>query len=192
VKSRKLVIAILFTIGAPVYLAALPNPVAGSQTITDAQTTSLNRLVDDLFNGFGAKGTPIDECVEDPVPDHSFEDNKFIFNEIETVEDGIGPVYNALGCGDCHNNPLVGGLSQVRELRAGHLINGSFVNPPGNQNQWLIQLRAIDARRAVAHYQRCDPAPRGDRRHVRKKQLQPVGPRPKGGPHGVFEFAIKT
>ena len=145
----------LFTVGAPVCLASLPNPVAGSQTITDAQTTSLNRLVDDLFNGFGAKGTPIDECVADPVPGRSFEDNKFIFNEIETVEDGIGPVYNARGCGDCHDNPLVGGISQVRELRAGHLVNGSFVNPPGNQNQSLIQLRAI----AASIQERLDVAP---------------------------------
>jgi CxxC motif-containing protein (DUF1111 family) len=145
----------LFTVGAPVCLAILPNPVEGSQTITDAQTTSLNRLVDDLFNGFGAKGTPIDECMADPVPGRSFEDNKFIFNEIETVEDGLGPVYNAPGCGDCHNNPLVGGISQVRELRAGHLVNGSFVNPPGNQNQSLIQLRAI----AASIQERLDVAP---------------------------------
>ena len=142
-KSLKLVIALLFTVGALVCLATLPNSVAGSQTITDAPTTDLVRDTDDLFNGFGAKGTPIDECVSPPVANRSFEDNKFIFSEIETLDDGLGPTYNAPGCADCHDNADVGGLSQIRELRAGHLVNGAFVNPPGGSS--LIQLRAIAA-----------------------------------------------
>src|SRR5262245_58570079 len=154
-KSLKLVIALLFMVGALVCLATLPNSVAGSQTITDAPTTDLVRDTDDLFNGFGAKGSPIDECVAPPVANRSFEDNKFIFNEIETVEDGLGPTYNAPGCGDCHDTSDVGGTSQMRELRAGHLVNGVFVNPPGNQNQSLIQLRAL----AATIQERLDVAP---------------------------------
>jgi CxxC motif-containing protein (DUF1111 family) len=104
----------------------------------------LNKLTDDLFNGFGAKGSPIDECVADPVPGRSFEDNKFIFNEIETVDDGLGPTYNAPGCGDCHDTPDFGGQSQIRELRVGTTVNGVFTAPPG-QNSSLLQLRAIAA-----------------------------------------------
>ncbi len=144
-RSLKLLVVMLFTVGALVCLATLPNSVSGSQTITDAPTTDLNRLTDDLFNGFGTKGAPFDECAREPVPGATFEDNKFIFNEIETVEDGLGPVYNAPGCGDCHDNADVGGLSQIRELRAGTISNGVFINPPGNQNTSLIQLRAIAA-----------------------------------------------
>ena len=144
-KSLKLVVVVFFTVGALTFLATLPNSVSGSQAITEALTTDLDKRTDDLFNGFGTKGAPVDECVADPVPGRSFEDNKFIFNEIETVDDGLGPVYNAPGCGDCHDNPDFGGQSQMRELRAGHLVNGAFVNPPGNQNQSLIQLRAISA-----------------------------------------------
>jgi CxxC motif-containing protein (DUF1111 family) len=142
-KTLKLVVVMLFAVGALTFLATLPNSVSGSQTITDAPTTDLNRLTDDLFNGFGARGNPVDECVADPVPNRSFEDNLFIFNEIETVEDGLGPTYNAPGCGDCHDSSDIGGLSQIRELRAGHLSGGVFVNPPGGQS--LIQLRAIAA-----------------------------------------------
>jgi CxxC motif-containing protein (DUF1111 family) len=97
----------------------------------------------DLFNGFGARGTPIDECVADPVPGRSFEDNKFIFAEVETAEDGLGPTYNEASCGRCHDNPIVGGSSQLRELRAGNTVNGVFTEPPGNQNRSLIQLRAL-------------------------------------------------
>jgi CxxC motif-containing protein (DUF1111 family) len=154
-KSLKIVIAMVFVVGALVCLATLPNPVAGSQAVTEAPTTDLVRATDDLFNGFGTKGTPIDECVTPAVPEASFEDNKFIFSEIEGVDDGLGPVYNDRSCGSCHDNPDVGGISQIRELRAGHLVNGVFVAPPGNQNQTLIQLRAI----AAPIQERLDVAP---------------------------------
>jgi CxxC motif-containing protein (DUF1111 family) len=43
---------------------------------------------------------------------------------------GLGPVFNARACSDCHQNPVSGGASQFTELRAGHLdTNGNFVNP---------------------------------------------------------------
>ena len=142
-KSLKLVIALLFTVVALVCLATLPNSVSGSQTIVAALTTDLNQLTDDDFNGFGARGTPIDECVAEPVPLRSFEDNKFIFSESETPDDGLGPVYNDVGCVSCHQNGGAGGSSQTRELRAGNLVNGVFVEPPGNQNRSLVQLRAL-------------------------------------------------
>ena len=69
----------------------------------------------DLFNGFGALGTPIDECVAEPEPPTArgngrFEDNKFIFSERETVEDGLGPTYNDVGCVECHQSVDVGGI----------------------------------------------------------------------------------
>jgi CxxC motif-containing protein (DUF1111 family) len=144
-KSLKIIVVMSFAVVALVCLATLPNPVSGSQAVTNAPTTQLSQLIDDLHNGFGAKGTPIDECVADPVPNRSFEDNKFIFEEIETPDDGLGPTYNDRGCGSCHNNPMVGGSSQTRELRAGNTVNGVFTEPPSNQNRSLIQLRALAA-----------------------------------------------
>ena len=55
---------------------------------TEALTTDMDAKTDDLFNGFGVKGTPIDECVAEPEPPTArgngrFEDNKFIFSERE-------------------------------------------------------------------------------------------------------------
>ena len=44
-----------------------PQPVEG-QTATEALTTDMDAKTDDLFNGFGVKGTPIDECVNEPEP----------------------------------------------------------------------------------------------------------------------------
>src|SRR5579859_5910305 len=42
------------------------------------------------------------------------------FEEIEQISDGLGPLYNAQSCRECHQNPVSGGASQVSELRVGH------------------------------------------------------------------------
>ena len=73
-----------------------------------------------------------------------FDLDRGIFDEFELIEDGLGPVYNAQACRECHQNPVSGATSQVTELRAGHLnAFGNFVDPPGGS---LINDRAIDAR----------------------------------------------
>ena len=52
------------------------------------------------------------------------------FDTTETIADGLGPVYNAQACRECHQNPASGGGSQVTELRVGHRdAKGNFVNP---------------------------------------------------------------
>jgi CxxC motif-containing protein (DUF1111 family) len=63
------------------------------------------------------------------------------FEERETIDDGLGPVYNAQACAECHQNPVTGAISQVTELRAGHFDGLLFVNHPGGS---LISDRAID------------------------------------------------
>jgi CxxC motif-containing protein (DUF1111 family) len=55
---------------------------------------------------------------------------------------GLGPVYNAQSCAECHQNPISGSVSQINELRAGHLdADGNFVDAPCGS---LINDRAID------------------------------------------------
>jgi hypothetical protein len=53
------------------------------------------------------------------------------FDGAEGVPDGLGPIYNAQSCRECHQNPIWGGASQVTELRVGHRGPGGrlFVNP---------------------------------------------------------------
>ncbi|HEV2207024.1 MAG TPA: di-heme oxidoredictase family protein, partial [Candidatus Acidoferrales bacterium] len=52
------------------------------------------------------------------------------FDEVEQLSDGLGPLYNAQSCRECHQNPLSGGESQVSELRVGHLgPDGRFLTP---------------------------------------------------------------
>ena len=123
-----------------------PQSVEG-QAATEALTTDNDAKTDDLFNGFGVKGTPVDECVAEPEPptargNGTFEENKFIFSERETIDDGLGPTYNDVGCVECHQSVDVGAFSQTMEFRAGHLVNGAFVDAPGGQ---LIHARATDS-----------------------------------------------
>jgi CxxC motif-containing protein (DUF1111 family) len=107
---------------------------------TDAPTADLDRVAFDenlLHNGFTQFGNPV---VGEPVAGRSFRDNKLIYEEQESIGDGVGPTYNALSCAECHQNPTTGAISQVTELRAGHLSNGNFVDAPGGS---LIHSRAI-------------------------------------------------
>ena len=52
------------------------------------------------------------------------------FNTVEQIADGLGPLYNAQSCRECHQNPVSGAASQVSELRVGHTgSDGRFQNP---------------------------------------------------------------
>src|SRR6202162_3141005 len=52
------------------------------------------------------------------------------FEETEQISDGLGPLYNAQSCRECHQNPVSGAASQVTELRVGHQgSDGRFLNP---------------------------------------------------------------
>ena len=73
----------------------------------------------------------------------TFHADREVFEERELVEDGLGPVYNAQACAECHQSPVTGGVSQVTEIRAGFRgSRGEFMEPPGGS---LINDRAIHA-----------------------------------------------
>jgi len=64
------------------------------------------------------------------VGEEDFVADKEEFEGVEGVADGLGPVYNAQSCRECHQNPITGGASQVTELRVGHRgPGGRFQNP---------------------------------------------------------------
>ena len=57
-----------------------------------------------------------------------FDNDKVEFDQVELITDGLGPVYNAQSCRECHQNPVSGAISQIKEFRAGHLDgSGNFV-----------------------------------------------------------------
>ena len=103
--------------------AVLPRAVSTAE-LTDAQTGFSG-----LTNGF--------------LTQAEFDAARVVFTEQESIADGLGPVYNAQSCGECHQNPLSGGVSQITEVRAGHTnIFWRFFDHPGGS---LIHSRAIDA-----------------------------------------------
>lgn len=87
---------------------------------------------DNLTNGYTEQGPAFDTINEETVvPLRSHNDNRFIFEEFETVEDGVGPTYNAQSCRECHQNVVTGGASQVTVQRTGRTFRGEFFESLG-------------------------------------------------------------
>src|SRR5215813_691942 len=120
-KSLKLIVLVLFVVGisSPLYM----NNSVYSQAFSEAPTG-----FDNLTNGFTTQA--------------QFDADRAIFEEREEIDEGLGPLYNATACSDCHQNPVTGAISQITELRAGHFNGVNFVDHPGGS---LINDRAIDA-----------------------------------------------
>jgi hypothetical protein len=71
-----------------------------------------------------------DSASNGVVDDATHQADQKAFEEVEEISDGLGPLYNARSCRECHQNPVSGGGSQVTELRVGHRDRqGRFVSP---------------------------------------------------------------
>ncbi len=119
-KLLKFLVVALFAVTAIGVISANRNVIG--QAVTEAPTGFDNKT-----NGM------IDQLAFDAARE--------AFEERDTIEEGLGPVYNAQSCAECHQNPTTGGISQITVLRAGHRDrNGNFVEAPGGS---LVQDRAI-------------------------------------------------
>jgi CxxC motif-containing protein (DUF1111 family) len=121
-RTLKISLLILFAVGISSSLYT-NNSVYSQTGVTEAPTG-----FDNQTNGM------VDQATHEADLD--------VFAEQEFIEDGLGPVYNAQSCGECHQNPVVGAISQVTELRAGHFNGTNFVDAAGGS---LINDRAINA-----------------------------------------------
>src|SRR4030095_10782878 len=74
------------------------------------------------------------------------------FEEQETPEEGLGPVFNGKSCAECHSVPSTGGsepnVGVARETRIGRIFNGRFDPLDGSvsvdRGGPLLQQRAIN------------------------------------------------
>jgi len=74
--------------------------------------------------------TGFDNKTNGMVDDATHAADQERFDEVEGVTEGLGPLYNAQSCRECHQNPTSGGASQISELRVGHRgPGGKFQNP---------------------------------------------------------------
>jgi len=95
--------------------------------------------------GQGAAEAPagFDNKTNGLVSQAQFDLDRATFEERDEIADGLGPVYNAQSCAECHQSPITGAISQISELRAGHFDGaGNFVDGPGGS---LFNERAINA-----------------------------------------------
>src|SRR5499427_579037 len=116
-------LVVALTIGAVAYLGSFTMVVEGQGGAPEAPAG-----FDNLTNGF--------------VPQADFDATMEAFEERDVIADGLGPVYNAQSCAECHQNPVTGAISQVSEMRSGHFNGRDFIEHPGGS---LIHSRAIDA-----------------------------------------------
>ena len=67
--------------------------------------------------GQGASEAPtgMDTLTNDAtfVDQATHDGDRGIFEERDDVVKGLGPVYNAQSCAECHQNPVTGGISQI-------------------------------------------------------------------------------
>ena len=102
-----------------------------------------------LSNNPGSQS--VSNGLPEPAGD-TFANDQSVFEEEEGVDKGLGPIYNARSCADCHQNPVTGGGSQVAEFRVGHLDgSGNFVSPSLtiNDGQNSVPNRSLANDRAV-------------------------------------------
>ena len=116
-KYKHTTLFVLFALlGVLALVAAVPAPDAP----TGFSTPTLTGNPGSLSEGNGL-----------PFPSgETLADDQATFEEQDGVDKGLGPLYNAQSCVNCHQNPVTGGGSQVSELRVGHRDStGRFVNP---------------------------------------------------------------
>jgi CxxC motif-containing protein (DUF1111 family) len=108
------------------------NPAAPDTTIAGSVEALTARVLGDPL-----RGLTDDELTR-------FDAGKEEFEEIETLEEGLGPVFNEAACVTCHANP-VGGTTGRLETRFGRLdANGAF-DPMSAVGGSLIQDQGIGA-----------------------------------------------
>lgn len=126
-------------------LAILAWTVAGAQDRRPAKKGAALQQFPEAPAGFDNKSNGM---VDDPT----HQADQVTFDSVEDVSDGLGPLYNAQSCRECHQNPTSGGGSQVTELRVGHAgPDHRFRNPdiPIAHGTEIISGRTLVNDRAI-------------------------------------------
>ena len=72
------------------------------------------------------------------------------FLEVETSEDGLGPLFNGTSCAQCHNIPAIGGTGTMVETRAGvRDAEGKFHAPEGGTLMHLFSIPPHDCQVSI-------------------------------------------
>lgn len=77
-----------------------------------------------------------------------FNEGKEVFDSVFTPETGLGPVFNANGCGECHEDPVLGGEGDEVELHATAYIPPRC-DPLAEEGGFVFQLHVTPALKAA-------------------------------------------
>jgi len=103
-----------------------------------------------------------------------FADGRSEFLKIETVTDGLGPVFNERSCTTCHNAPAPGGGSPRVVTRVGTITNGAF-DPLTQFGGSLLQDHAIGPADGSPHAYRPERVPQAATIVVRRRSTPLFG-----------------
>jgi len=78
-----------------------------------------------------------------------FEAGKLVFERVFTPEDGLGPLFNADACGECHEDPLLGGVGDEIEVHASRFVEPDGCDPLFQEGGPVIQQNATPLLQAV-------------------------------------------
>ena len=99
---------------------------AGCSDLSDDASTTQSAALGDSLPGVQATSGLLAEARD-------------AFNTFEDSGDGLGPIWNAQACAQCHSNGTTGGAGEQIERRFGRFDNGVF-NPLANEGGSLRQL----------------------------------------------------
>ena len=118
-----------------------------------------------MIRGRGSVGVAVLLCLAvaacqkpvkpgDPVPGltkeqrASFDRGKVVFDSTFTPATGLGPLFNADGCGECHEDPVKGGVGDEVELHAS-AFHAPLCDPLAAEGGFVFQLKSTPALKAA-------------------------------------------
>lgn len=105
-------------------------------TVWSQRAAEVSAGFDTVTNGFADQKT--------------HDEDREAFEERETAETGLGPLFNAQSCAECHSQPVTGGIAQVSELRAGYIDGANnFVPPTLVDGRLIVANRSLFNQRAI-------------------------------------------
>jgi CxxC motif-containing protein (DUF1111 family) len=127
VKHRNIVFFSIIGVAAAIVLV-------GQQSATEAPAGFTTPMLGNAISATGeltanSGSQSVSNGIAEP-PGDTFALDQAQFERRHDPSTGLGPVFNATACVDCHNNGVTGAASQFTEQRVGHNdANGNFVNP---------------------------------------------------------------